>query len=309
MRFIVSTKHYAGLGFALRLKDEGHDVVLATSGNADRRLEEQYELVGDGLVDKQPLATMVRDRAQWKDAIWVWDENHAVEENETLRAEGFRVFGGGRYPDQMEHDRDACLKLVGQYGLQPPPSFPFASADEGLRFASEHPDTAYVFKPDEGETYETWIPQAENAEEANLELQQHLRSTGQTGPFVLQERKDGIETNVEVWFVKGEPVFAFMNFECKRKLTGDLGDFTGCALDFAFVILVGSRAVQESVGRLFPVYREMQYTGRRRQLHRRARRVVVLRKVRALWLQRAPQSLLEPQPRHARRRISRVRRW
>ena len=261
MRFIISTRHFAGLGFALRLQEEGHEVVLAPSGNSDRRLEEQYALVGQGLVPRQPLQDLMRDRSRWRDAVWVWDENHAVEENEILRAEGFRVFGGGRFPDTMEHDREACLRLVGKYGLEPPPSHAFAKADEALRFVIEHPETAYVYKPDAGETFETWLPQAESASDANVELQQHLRSLSQGGGFVLQERKDGIETNVEVWFLEGEPVFAFMSLECKRKLTGDLGDFTGCALDFTFVIPIESRVVQESVGRLFPAYREMNYTG------------------------------------------------
>ncbi len=73
--------------------------------------------------------------------------------------------------------------------------------------------------------------------------------------------KDGIETNVEVWFVDGEPRFAFMAPEAKRKLTGDLGDFVGCAFDFTFVVPFESRIVRESVGRLFPVYRAMRYTG------------------------------------------------
>ena len=31
MRFIVATKDYAGLGFAVRLQDEGHEVLLATN--------------------------------------------------------------------------------------------------------------------------------------------------------------------------------------------------------------------------------------------------------------------------------------
>jgi hypothetical protein len=48
--------------------------------------------------------------------------------------------------------------------------------------------------------------------------------------------KQGIETNVEVWFVRGEPRFAFMQIESKKKLTGDLDDLTGCAFDFMFEV-------------------------------------------------------------------------
>lgn len=261
MRFVLATRHFAGLGFALRLQDEGHDVVMAFAGTDDRRLEDRYALVGNGMIPKRPLADVMRDRAEWRDACWVWDENHSVDENELLRQEQFKVLGGGRYADTMEHDREACLTLVGAHGLVPPPSFAFSDSSTALAFLEQHPDTAYVYKPDVGETYETWLPQRESAADANLELRQHLRTRTSAAAFVLQERKDGIETNVEVWFIAGEPVFAFMVLESKRKLTGDLGDFSGCAFDFAFVIPLESRAVQESVGRLFPEYRAMRYTG------------------------------------------------
>ncbi len=99
MRLVVATLRFAGLGFALRLQEEGHDVVLAHAGIQDRRLEDNYSLVGNGLVPKQPLADLLRDRASWRDAVWLWDENHSVDANEWLRSEGFRVFLGGRYAD------------------------------------------------------------------------------------------------------------------------------------------------------------------------------------------------------------------
>jgi phosphoribosylamine-glycine ligase len=261
MRFIIATLHYAGLGFALRLSEEGHDVIVGYCGTTDRRTCEAYELVGNGLVAKQPLAELLADRQSHRDAYWIWDENHSVEENELLRREGFRVFSGGRFADTMEHDRDACLAFVEKHGLRPPPSFAFDHPDAAIPFLEEHAETSFVYKPDRGESYDTWLPQSETAADANLELRQHLRSLDSHSSFVLQERKDGIETNVEVWFVDGEPRFAFMNLESKKRLTGDLGDLVGCAFDFAFAIPVESRAVQESVGRLFPAYREMRYTG------------------------------------------------
>jgi len=261
MRFVIATSHFAGLGFALRLIDEGHEVVLAYRGIDDRRAVGCYDLVGNGLVGKLPLRDAMHDRHRYRNAYWIWDENHSVDENELLRREGFRVLGGGRYANTMEHDRAACLEFVARYGLQPPPSTPFDDPADAIRFLDAHPDAAYVYKPDRGESHETWLPQSEAPEEANLELRQHLHSIRNRSSFVLQERKDGIETNVEVWFVEGQPRFAFMTLESKRKLAGDLGDLVGCAFDFAFVIPLESRAVCESIGRLFPAYAEMRYTG------------------------------------------------
>jgi phosphoribosylamine-glycine ligase len=261
MRFVIATHHFAGLGFALRLLEEGHEVVVAYRGIDDRRTTGCYDLVGKGLVRKVRLQDAIDDRHRYRNAYWIWDENHSVQENELLRRESFKVFGGGKFADTMEHDRDACLAFVEKYGLKPPPSFAFDDAQPALRFVEENPGTAYVYKPDRGENYETWLPQSHAPEEANLELRQHLRSLRNDSPFVLQELKEGIETNVEVWFVQGEPRFAFMQIESKKKLAGDLGDLIGCAFDFTFTIPVESRAVAESVGRLFPAYREMKYTG------------------------------------------------
>ena len=98
MRFVIATQHFAGLGFALRLVEEGHDVIVADAGTSDRRLEAEYALVGRGLVPRRALGEVVRDRERFRDAWWIWDENHSVDQNETLRAEGFRVFGGAGTP-------------------------------------------------------------------------------------------------------------------------------------------------------------------------------------------------------------------
>ena len=87
MRFIIATKHFAGLGFALRLQDEGHDVIVAFAGIDDRRAIGSYDLVGNGLVEKRALGEVIASRQQFRDAYWIWDENHGVDENELLRGE------------------------------------------------------------------------------------------------------------------------------------------------------------------------------------------------------------------------------
>lgn len=265
MKFVIATKDYAGLGFAIRLQDEGHDVILATNPDPDCVREPErrraFDLVGEGMVAKEPLRVAIESRVERRDWYWIWDFNHSVPENELLRFEGFKVLGGGEYADSMEHDRAACLSFTAKYGLQPPPSFPFSHPGEALKFCERNRETAYVYKPDSGANYETFVPESEDADEANEELRNHLASIDTAGDFILQERKDGVETNVEVWFEKGEPVFAFMNLECKRRMVGDLGEMVGCAFDFGFTIPLDSKGVRDSVGKLYPAYKEMKYTG------------------------------------------------
>jgi phosphoribosylamine-glycine ligase len=270
MVFVVVTEDYAGLGLAVRLQEEGHRVILAVNpSRADLDEEERctrYQRVGEGLVhEKVPLSEILLHRDDFRSACWIWDQNHSLAENEILRGEGFQVLGGGRHAHAMEHDRAECLAFVQRYGLEPPPSHRFEAAQEGIGFCENNPDTAYVYKPDTGDNFETFLPDAEEPAQANQELRIHLRSLAETGAkssaFLLQERKEGVETNVEVWFDRGEPVFSFMTLECKRRYVLDLGELTGCAFDYNFVIPVDGRAVAASVGKLIPAYKEMRYTG------------------------------------------------
>jgi hypothetical protein len=52
-----------------------------------------------------------------------------------------------------------------------------------------------------------------------------------------------------------------MTLESKKQCALDLGELVGCAFDFAFVVPLECKAVSESVGKLYPAYKAMQYTG------------------------------------------------
>lgn len=264
MKFVIATKDFSGLGFAIRLIEEGHEVIVAHQIPDDDLKPEQkesYDKVGDGFIKKFPLNKIMARRNKMKDWYWIWDANHNVPENELLRKEGFKILGGGEFCETMEHDREACAEFAEKYGLQSPPTFPFTDTGSAISFAQQNCETAYVFKPDEGENFETWVPESEDAMDANRELIIHLESLDNSGSFILQERKDGVETNVEVWFTNGEPKFAFMCMESKKKLGKDLGEMSGCAFDFAWEIPLDSEAVKQTVGKLYPAYKEMNYTG------------------------------------------------
>ena len=58
-------------------------------------------------------------------------------------------------------------------------------------------------------------------------MRMHLLSLDTGGSFIPQERKDGLETNVEVWMQEGEPLFAFMILESKKKYAMDMGELVG----------------------------------------------------------------------------------
>lgn len=267
MKFVVVTEEWSGLGFAKRLKEEGHKVLMAYKPKLDdpdyKEKPDQYKLVGKGIVDRAPFDDVFKKRAQMKDWYWIWDSNHetTLQQNEQMRKEGFKVFMGSKWSHTMEHDRDGVSKLMAKNGIPSPQTFKFTDGQAAIKFLQAHEDQAFVYKPDEGEKYETYVPVAEDPTEANEEVQLYLEAIKPTKPFILQEFKHGVETNVEVWFVKGEPKFAFMCMEAKRKDEADRGELAGCAFDFAWTVPLTSKAVTATVGKLFPLYKKMSYTG------------------------------------------------
>ena len=76
----------------------------------------------------------------------------------------------------MEHDRQACLEFAATYGLEAPPHSrsPISARRSGS--AKQNPNTAYVYKPDEGANFETFLPESDDPVDANLELRMHLES-------------------------------------------------------------------------------------------------------------------------------------
>ena len=151
MKFVIATRDFAGLGFAIRLQDEGHEVLVATNPADEDRDNPAYATVGKDIIKKRSLDEVMLDREGMRDWYWIWDFNHAVDHNETLRAEGFKVVGGGRHADTMEHDRAACLDFAATYGLEAPASHPFSNAADAVRFCEANAYTAYVYKPDEAQ--------------------------------------------------------------------------------------------------------------------------------------------------------------
>src|SRR5690349_6178215 len=142
MRFVIATADYSGLGFAVRIQEEGHETILATNPPEatanDPECLRRYELVGCNMVPKARLSDLMARRADFRDAYWIWDHNHSVQESEELRSEGFKVLAGGEYPYRMEHDREACLKHAAVYGLQAPASVRFENTTDAVRFCAQN---------------------------------------------------------------------------------------------------------------------------------------------------------------------------
>ena len=243
-------EHNTEVIFSLALKDDEEDI-------------EQIKKVGEGIFECIPFDEIWKHRKQYKDYIFIFDQNHNWEKAEQLRIEGFMVFGGLQLSDMMEHDRDFGISLIEKAGLDTPETQEFTGKDDGLEFLDENYDRAWVFKPDEpdGKSWVTTCPDHDNDEKANREIYNFLKSQSNATPYILQERVKGVEINVEFFVYKGTPFFAQANFECKRKYNGDYGKMIGCAQDTCFVIPLESKILKDTLWKLVKLPEFKDYTG------------------------------------------------
>ena len=265
-QFVIVTKDFSGLGWAKKLQEEGETVTLAhrwsPKAETDPKDRQRYDQIGKGWLTTMELSEALRT-LRTDSTYWIFAENNFPEEADALRAQGQKVFGTSALSNKLEHDRHYAIEVADEHGLPSPPCESFSSRQEGLAFLDANPDTAYVFKPDDGKfNYMTFVPVRERGEDANREGHTYLSHMKQEpGAYILQERVTGVEVNVECWLYEGEPFLAFACLESKRKNNWDLGEMAGCAGDFAWSISVNSKLCQQTIGKMLPFYKEQKYTG------------------------------------------------
>jgi phosphoribosylamine-glycine ligase len=260
-KLIFITQDYCGLGFAKLAQDQGDKVVLAVQMQKDEKKPKEFSIVGNDIVPKVELKTVLRNPP--KDAYYIFDQNFLPEVSDGLRKKGLKVNGASAFQVKSEHDREFAVDLARKSGLAIPPTQEFKKIQEGLKFLEANPDKAYVYKPNNSsESYATFVPSAEKDTSANIELRSYLSSLQEPKEgYILQERIKGVEVNYEVYFYEGKPFFAFCDLENKKKYAGELGENIGCAFDYVFTVPLKSKGIQKTIGKMFPFFEKIKYTG------------------------------------------------
>lgn len=266
-KFILVTNDWSGNGFAIaEIQKNGSEVIGAyqPKEDIDPDKKDAYEIQGDGLYETFKLEKIMKNREEYRDWYWIFDGNHNCEEGEILRKEGFKVWGGSQFQYDLENDREYGLDFASEAGLISPPHEEFTSPEDGVNFLESNEDVAYVVKPNSAEDSALTEPFASEMEDthANIAARKYLQAF-KFDDYILQERKKGIEVNVEIMMSQGKPVLAQANLECKKRHNGDLGYATGCAMDVCWVVPLESKLVQMTAGLLVPKFLEVdpKYTG------------------------------------------------
>ena len=262
-KFLIISKDFSGLGWAKMCLDAGYETILAYKNDeVEEDDQESFDMVGDNIVEKMDLDDLFKDRAKYKNAYWIFDQNFHSDYSEKLRKEDYKVFGGMKLTDDMEHDRAFGTDLAKKAGLTLPETFEFSDIESGLEHLDQNPETAFCFKPDEGgEAFTTYVPDNEKDDEANRELYRYMSSQdGDVGTYILQKRIKGTEVNIEYWVYNGKPILCYANLECKRKLDYDEGEMCGCAQDIGFIVPIDCKLALNTVAKLLKVM-PADYTG------------------------------------------------
>jgi phosphoribosylamine-glycine ligase len=223
MRFNFVSSNGDGLGLATRVQDEGNSVRLWID-------EDAASAVGDGLVPKvEDLEDLVRDAKPGSD-IFVFDSSGHGFAADALARQGFPVVGGSILADRLEKDRRFAREVMGEVGIETPPSMTFTGWDEAIEFARTVEDRM-VYKPSKrlGEESPSLVT---HDQEDLIELLENLKGRIHMADiqFDLQTFVEGLEISTEGWF-DGHGWLPLFNhtFERKQLMPGNLGPSGGCS--------------------------------------------------------------------------------
>lgn len=271
MKFIVFTYDFSGIPLALRLKEEGNSVVLAAiepematdkfekPRNSKERKEyqdklDELDLIGKGMITKARAKDVVKRIVDEnaKDVYCIFDHIYGFKYSEYLRKKGFKVWGATEVGYNLEKNREETLKLFKENGIDIPKQFDFGKgqADNAIELLQEEGNPLFAFKSD-NPSVKTKV-----AEENNDELVDYincLKDQINKEPFVLQEKKVGVEAIVETWYCKGEPILCDVDIELKKKYNEDSPVQEGCAAGMTFNVPLDSK-IREISNKLLDEY-------------------------------------------------------
>jgi len=254
MRFLFLSETGDGLGLALRLKDGGHTVGVHIK---DKRSKLNYE----GLLYKPN--DWQKDFLT-KDTIVIFDSNGGGKTGDRLRSQGYAVFVGSVFADQLEYDRDVAFEYMKQVGIKLPYYEAFYDWQSARDFVRRN-DQKWVFKAS-GELVKDHSVKSYVASDAEdmVRMLDFYESVATHAPdFELQEFMAGVAISTEGWFNGHEFMRPFNHtVERKQSQNDNIGPSGGCAGNLVWAWTLGSNhVIEEGIARLAPVLEEFGYVG------------------------------------------------
>jgi phosphoribosylamine--glycine ligase len=214
---ILDSKHFHALDFAMRAMRDGHEVRVFAPET------EKNKYIGVGLVN------VIRDfmpSIKWADLIFVTDNVTHLHNMAAARREGAAVCGATVESAEWELDRTVGMEMLQENGIEVPAYQEFNNYDSAIAYVKRH-DRAFVSKPS-GDADKALSYVAQSPTDLIYMLERWKKNGKLKGPFILQEKVEGIEMAVGGWIgPEGWAEGWCENFEFKKLCTGNLGCATG----------------------------------------------------------------------------------
>ncbi len=236
---------------ALRLQDEGC----------------QVKLFVDHPEQKQCLAGFVERVDDWhkelgwvgKEGLIVFDDVGYGEIQDSLRKEGYRVFGGSAGGDRLEQDRRFAQELLADLGMMTAPNYDFATPGEAKHFIQKNPK-AWVVKQNTHQSALNYVGVLPDGRDA-LSILEVYEKNGVRN-VTLQERIEGIEVSINRYFNGKDWVGpSEITIEHKSLCNDNIGPKTGEMGNLMWYDQSEGRFFEETIGRLRPYLESVDFRG------------------------------------------------
>lgn len=223
-RFNLVSETADGIGFAIRLQDEGYPV-RAWIRSPDAKS------VGDNIIEKVGDFEDLLVDADVASDVFIFDVSGNGVFADYVRSQGFPVLGGSVLADRLERDREFGASIMQRCGVEVPKTISFTSFEKGIQHVQEHPETRWVYKPSKqlGDLSPSHV--SYDAEDLIEMLQNISKDVDIADPqFELQAFEKGIAFSTELWFQNGEFIEPLTNHTLERKelMNEDVGPSGGC---------------------------------------------------------------------------------
>ncbi len=214
---ILDVKYPQGLDLAMRAQRDGHEVRWYIP------LDDRNEHIGQG------LAPIIRDYTtslRWADMVFLTDNIMHLRTTDALRRINPCVVGATKATAQWEINRTEGMGVFRSAGIKLPDYKEFNDYDQAIAYVKKE-DRPFVSKPS-AEEDKALSYVAKTPADLVYMLDRWKKANKLKGPFILQEKIDGIEMAVGGWF--GPHGFNrgwCENWEFKKLCNDDLGCATG----------------------------------------------------------------------------------
>lgn len=253
MRILFISGELIAGDLAYRLKKEGHDVKLYIE---EKRVINCF----DNMIDK---TDDWRKELEWvgKEGLIVFDDIGYGKIQDTLRADGYTVFGGCEEGDRLEKDREHAQIIFKKYGINTIDTLNFDTVDSAIQYIKNN-KYSWVVKQNSHQSSFSYVGMMDDGSDSLSFLKSFQKNHIGNFSVSLQKKVIGLEIGVGRYFNGNDWVGPIeMNIEHKAFLDGDLGPLTAEMGTVMWYEENENVLFRESLGKLKPFLKEIDYRG------------------------------------------------